>query len=57
MYFGKKSDKQETPHKIIDALFLGNSMDAQKKDHLSKINVKYILVVGNFLTANFPNVK
>ena len=49
--------RQATPHKIIDNLYLGNFVDSQNKEHLLKLGVKYILIVSNHLTVNFPNVK
>jgi len=55
MYFSKPNFI-ETPNKIIENLYLGNAADSQNLEKLQKLNIKYILVAGNWLTINFPSV-
>jgi hypothetical protein len=51
-----KDEKQLTPNKIIDNLYLGNCTDSEKKQVLLNLGVKYILIAGNHLRPYFPQV-
>lgn len=57
MYFDKNFKNKETPTKIIDGLYLGNVDDSSNLEKLQKLGIKYILVAGNHLNLNFPEVK
>ncbi len=56
MYFDNSFKKKETPTKIKDKLFLGNALDSDNLEKLQKLGIKYILIAGNNLKANFPEV-
>ena len=56
MYFEKLNFK-ETPNEIIEKLYLGNAADSENFEKLQNLNIKYILIAGNWLSAKFPSVK
>jgi hypothetical protein len=53
--YQKKGIKK--PTKIIDKLYLGAADQADNLTVLKTLGIKYILVSGNDLKQNFPQVK
>jgi hypothetical protein len=45
------------PDQITNGLYLSSLYEARFKKEMHKIGIKHILVVGDMLTQNFPNVK
>jgi hypothetical protein len=54
--FSQENCPIETPNKILDKLYLGNYLDAENLNKLISLNIKYVLVAGNNLDANFKDV-
>jgi hypothetical protein len=50
------TSNKRLPSTIDDKLYLGGLYDAQRKEELKELGVKYILVAGKNLIINFPNV-
>lgn len=46
----------ETPNKIIENLYLGDCTDSENLQKLESLGIKYILIAGNWLKENFPQV-
>lgn len=44
---------ERKPDEIVDRLFLGSLFDAERKEVLQKLGIKYILVTGRNLTMNY----
>lgn len=58
-----ENQKKNTTHDLADTIiivdkniYLGNNLQATNKDHLTKNNIKYILLVGSELEPCFKNV-
>ena len=49
-------ESKRKPSEVLDRLFLGGLFDANRKEILQSLGIKYILIVGTNLQANFPNV-
>ena len=51
-----KSNRQG-PNKIIEGLYLSGFYEARQKDILNKLGITHILVAGNNLSKEYPEVK
>ncbi len=47
-------EKEATPNKIIDNLYVGDIDDAYNYDQLKKLGITHILAVGKFIEKRFP---